>query len=89
MPRMFLLLMTHRAMVQEKIPSTLRAKSDTATSRQIPLSRRDDDPFQSLQFARLQSVDEIRKRINQLSAHGAAEATIGKLDNAVAGFLDK
>ena len=39
--------------------------------------------------AGLQPVDEIGQRVDQFAAHRAAEAAVGKLDDAVGGLLDQ
>ena len=49
----------------------------------------DDNALQGIDFARLHPFNQIRQRIHQLTANGAAEATICKLDNPVSRLLNK
>ncbi len=51
--------------------------------------RLDDDARQGLDLAGLHAVDQFGERIDQLAAHGAAQAAIGKLDDGIARRLDQ
>ena len=49
----------------------------------------DDDAGKPGDAAGLQPVDQIGQRVDQFAAHRAAEAAVGKLDDAVGGLLDQ
>ena len=49
----------------------------------------DDDAAQSCDAAALQPVDQVGERIDEIAAHRAAKAAVGKLDDAVGRLLDQ
>ncbi len=49
----------------------------------------DDDALQRLDAAGLQPVDEIGQRIDQFTAHCAAQTPVSQLDHALARLLDQ
>ena len=51
--------------------------------------RFDDDPFQRGDAACLQPVDQIGECVDEIAAHGAAEAAVGKLNDAIGRALDQ
>ena len=49
----------------------------------------DHHPRQALDTAGLETVDEVGERVDELAAHRAAQAAVGKLDDAVRRLLDQ